>query len=157
MNTFEKLSSEDTRKHKGKSFVGVTTSAFCHDGNGKYFLNKRGENARDERRTWDFCGGGLKVSFTAEENCIREVEEEYGTTPLEVVPLGYREIFRTDHEGHETHWISLDFLVRIDPKEAKLNEPDIADEVGWFSLDDFPQPRHSQMDVALEKYKDILS
>ena len=156
MNTFNRLSPEDTRKYKGKSFVGVTTSAICHDGNGKYFLNKRGKNARDEQGTWDFCGGGLKVGYTVEENCIREVEEEYGTTPLEVAPLGYREIFRTDHEGHDTHWISIDFLVKINSDEAKRNEPDIADEVGWFALDKFPHPRHSQMEIALEKYKDIL-
>lgn len=156
MNEFNKLSPEDTRKHKGKSFVGVTTTAICHDGNGRYFFNKRGQNARDERGTWDFCGGGLKVGFTVEENCVREVQEEYGTTPLELTPIGYREIFRTDHDGHDTHWISIDFLVRIDPEEAKRNEPEIADEVGWYRLNELPEPRHSQFDIVIAKYRDIL-
>lgn len=154
--SFEKLSSDIIRQHKGKSFVGVTTSSFCHDGNGRYFLNKRSENARDERGVWDTCGGGLKVGFTAEQNVIREVEEEYGTTPLEVVPIGYREMFRIDQDGDPTHWISLDFLVRINPDEAKNNEPDMFTETGWFKISEFPEPRHSQMNIWLEKYKDIL-
>lgn len=153
---YEKMESEDIRHHKGKSFVGVTTTAICHDGNGRYFLNKRGPNARDERGKWDLCGGGLKVGSTIETSCIREVEEEYGTTPSEVVSLGYRELFRKDDEGLETHWISFDFLVRIDPNEAKGNEPDVADEVGWFTLDNLPSPRHSQFDITLNTYKDIL-
>lgn len=156
MTTFNKLSPEDTRKHKGKSFVGVTTTAICHDGQGKYFLNKRGQAARDERGAWDLCGGGLEVGLTAEENCIAEVEEEYGTTPLELKQIGIRELFRTDHDGNFTHWLSVDFLVKIDPKEAKRNEPDKADAVGWFTLDEFPKPWHSQMAIVLDKYKDIL-
>ena len=153
--SYEKLPSKDIRHHKGKSFVGITTSAICHDGNGRYFLNKRSENARDEQGMWDNCGGGLKVGFTVKDNAIREVQEEYGTTPLEVVELVYREFFREDN-GVPTHWISFDFLCKIDPKEAKLNEPENASEVGWFTLDDLPSPRHSQFDITYAAYKDIF-
>lgn len=154
--SYQKLSTDQIRLHKGKSFVGITTTAICHDGNGKYFLNKRGESARDERGVWDLCGGGLEVGLTAEENCINEVEEEYGTTPLEVVPLGTRELFRTDHDGNPTHWLSIDFLVKIDPKEARRNEPHKADAVGWFALGEFPKPWHSQMATILDTYKGVL-
>lgn len=150
------MKSEDIRHHKGKSFVGVTTSSFCHDGNSRYFLNKRSNKARDERGVWDTCGGGLKAGITAEENVIREVQEEYGATPLEVKALGYREMFRVDHDGTPTHWISLDFLVKLNPAHAKNNEPEMFTEVGWFKIKDFPEPRHSQMNTWLEKYKDVL-
>lgn len=153
--SYKKLSSEDIRHHKGKSFAGITTTAICHDGNGRYFLNKRSDNARDEQGCWDNCGGGLKHGSAIKDNVIREVEEEYGTTPLEVEELGYREFFRDDN-GVPTHWISFDFLCKLDPNEAKLNEPENATEVGWFTLNKLPNPRHSQFDKTYETYKDIL-
>jgi hypothetical protein len=34
----DKLPPETLRKHKGISFVGITTCFICHDGNGNIFM-----------------------------------------------------------------------------------------------------------------------
>jgi 8-oxo-dGTP diphosphatase len=60
------------------------------------------------------------------------------------------------HDGLPTHWIAFDFKARIDPKDAKRNEPDMQDEIAWFTLDVLPEPLHSQLPLALEKYRDKL-
>lgn len=149
----DKLSSETVRTHKGVSFTGITTCFFCHDGNGNVFMAKRSSRSRDEHGNWDVGAGGLKWGVSAEDNVIREVEEEYGTTPLEVKLLGYRDAFRELPDGSPTHWVALDFLVRVDASEVRINEPAMFDESGWFSLNDLPEPLHSQLPFALKKYR----
>ena len=152
----DKLSADILRKHKGISFVGVTTCFICHDGNGNIFMAKRSQNARDEHGTWDVGGGGLKWGVTAKENVIREVEEEYGTTPKDVEFLGYRDVFRTLNDNTSTHWLALDFIVLVNRDQVKINEPDMFDNFGWFTLDDLPSPLHSQLHHTFENNKDKL-
>lgn len=152
----DKLSADILRKHKGVSFVGVTTCFICHDGNGNMFMAKRSQNARDEHGAWDVGGGGLKWGVTAKENVIREVEEEYGTTPKEVEFLGYRDVFRTLPDGTSTHWLALDFIALVNRKQVKINEPDMFDDFGWFTLTDLPSPLHSQLHYTFENNKDKL-
>lgn len=151
----KKLSSEILRRHKGISFVGVTTSFICHDGKGHIFMAKRGGKCRDEIGHWDNGGGGLKWGQTAEANAIREIEEEYSVRPQKINFLGYRDVFRTQNDT-QTHWLSLDFLVKVDRNKAKINEPDFFDDSGWFSLDKLPSPLHSQLPTLLKKYQNEL-
>lgn len=146
----EKLSSEILRRHKGISFVGVTTCFLCHDGAGRIFLAKRSSKARDEHGRWEMGGGGLKMGETAEANMRREVKEEYNATPLAVEFLGYRDALRTNPDGTPTHWVALDFAVHVDPAEVKIMEPDMFDDSGWFTLDTLPQPLHSQQLATFE-------
>jgi hypothetical protein len=35
------------------------------------------------------------------------------------------------------------YAAQIDPKQAKNNEPYKIDDIGWFTLDDLPEPLHS--------------
>ncbi|HXR49975.1 MAG TPA: NUDIX domain-containing protein [Verrucomicrobiae bacterium] len=154
--TFKKLSSEELRKHKGVSFTGITTVFFCHDGQGKLLLGKRSKNARDEHGRWDPGGGGLKHGQSVEESMKREILEEYGTVSKRVDFIGYFDAFRTSTDGLPTHWLAMCFAVLVDPQQVKLNEPDILDEIGWFTLDDLPSPLHSQSHIFLEKHGDKL-
>src|ERR1043166_3218080 len=126
MGNFTKLDSETLRLHKGKSFVGVVTGFICHDGKGRLYLTKRSQYARDEKGTWDYGGGGLKGGFTAEDNVKREVMEEFGCEAKSLHFLGYRDVFR-EIDGVPTHWLALDFAVRVDPAKATINEPDVID------------------------------
>lgn len=147
----QKLSPDILREHKGISFTGITTCFFCHDGKGKFFLAKRSKNARDEQGTWEIGGGGLKWGLTAEENMRREVKEEYNGEVLESVFLGYRDVLRTLPDGTQTHWLGLDFAALVDPAQIKINEPDMFDDAGWFTLDNLPAPLHSQQIPFFEK------
>lgn len=154
--TFKQLSPEELRKHKGTSFIGVCTVFFCHDGNGKFLMSKRSQNTRDEQGRWEIAGGGLKWGSTAEDNIRREVREEFGANARKIDFMGYRDVFRKLSDGTPTHWLMLDFAVLVDPKEVKLNEPDMADEIGWFTIDNQPKPVHSQHKKQMKKYqKDI--
>lgn len=157
----EKLSSDTLRRHKGISFVGVTTPFLCYDDKGRVFLAKRSKNARDEQGRWDFGSGGLKVGETVEANMRRELMEEYGVEPLKVTLLGHFELFRTLPDGTKTHWIGIAHAVQVDPKKVSIMEPDMFDDSGWFTMDTLPSPLHSAvgpiyLDMYLEKIRSII-
>jgi ADP-ribose pyrophosphatase YjhB (NUDIX family) len=140
---------------KGVDYPGVTVSFFCHDGKGKYVLAKRGQNCRDEQGKWDFGGGGVDLHVGVEETLRNEIKEEMCADVLEYEFLGYRDVHRVN-EGQKTHWISLDFRVRVDPAQVKLGEPHKFDDQGWFTIDNLPMPWHSTLAQELEKYRDKL-
>ncbi len=89
------------------------------------------------------------------ETLKREIKEEYGTEVLSYEFLGFQDIFRTQ-ETARTHWVALNFLVRVDPQTAHNAEPHKFDDVGWFRLDAFPEPLHSQFPGFLELYQDKI-
>lgn len=142
----KKLTPEELRKHKGISFIGVTTPFICHDGKGNIFLAKRSKNTRDEHGRWDSGGGGLKHGESVESGLRREVLEEYGVEPISIESLGYYDAFRETSDGQPTHWLALPFAVLVDRSKVKICEPDMVDDSGWFRLDNLPQPMHSQFD-----------
>jgi 8-oxo-dGTP pyrophosphatase MutT (NUDIX family) len=147
---------EAFQEHKGINYVGVTTCFICHDDTGRIFMAKRSDEARDEQGKWDIGGGGLDLGLSAKGNVIKEVQEEYAATAQSVDFLGYRDVFRTLPTGQETHWLALDFLVKVDPNEVRINEPHKFDDSGWFTLDTMPELLHSQLPYVLDKHKDEL-
>lgn len=152
MSDFEKFSAETLRAHKGKSFVGITTVFFCHDGNGNYCFEKRSSKARDEHGKWGFGGGGLKFGSTLKENVEREVQEEYGVIPSSVEFLGYRDVFRVDTEGVKTHWLGMYFKAQVDRNKVYLADAESIDEIAWHTIDSLPEPLHSQDYECVKKF-----
>lgn len=140
---------------KGIDYTGVTISFYCHDGNKNYVMHRRNINCRDEWGHWDFGGGGLRFNERLIDGVVREVEEEYGTKPLEIDFIGIDEVFR-NHEGANTHWISFRYKVLVNREEVKNNEPEKHDELQWVTLDSLPSPLHSQVASVMGKYKSIL-
>ncbi len=152
-----KLSAETLRKQKGVSFVGITTCFFVHDGRGHFYMTKRSKNARDEQGRWEIGGGGLKWGSTVEDNALREAMEEYNAKSKKTEFLGYRDIFRTLPDGTPTHWVGMDFAIEADRDKVRINEPDMIDDAGWFTLDNMPSPVHSQQGPFLKKYAKQLA
>lgn len=148
---FQKMTEEEVRLHKGKSFPGVSTVFMCHDGKGKLLLAKRSKGARDEHGAWDPGAGGLDHGFSAEDNVRRELREEYDTEAKQIDFIGYIDAFRESPTGEPTHWLALFFVVLVDPKTVRINEPDKVEELGWFDLDNLPEPLHSQWDIYYDK------
>jgi len=140
---------------KGEDYTGVTVTYLCHDGGGNFLFNKRSMNCRDEHGRWDHGSGGMEFGDTVEDTLRKEIKEEYCTDILEYRPLGYRDVHR-EHNEKKTHWIALDFLVRIDREKAMNGEPDKFDEIGWFTLDNLPEPLHSQFPTFLKLYGDRI-
>ncbi len=139
----------------GIDYIGVSTAFYCHDGNGNFLLHKRSKNCRDEQGSWDNGGGRLEFGLTPEENVLKELEEEYGCKGEIQEKLPAHSIFR-EFYSIKTHWIQIPFIIKIDPKEAKNNEPDKIDEMGWFRLDNLPQPYHKGSSQTLREYKDYF-
>ena len=143
------------RMIKGTDYIGVCIIYFCHDGKGRFVMAKRSVNARDEQGRWDIGGGGLEFGDSVEDTLRREIKEEYNAEVLDSEFLGFRDVHR-EREEKPTHWIALDFKVKINPAGVKNNEPHKFNELGWFTLNNLPSPLHSQLPVFFEKYKNRL-
>jgi 8-oxo-dGTP pyrophosphatase MutT (NUDIX family) len=139
----------------GIDYIGVSIVFICHDGSGRFLLLKRSKNSRDEQGTWEFGGGKLEFGKNLEEDVLREVAEEYGCDGKIEEQLPALSLLR-EHEGARTHWVITPFVVKVDPKEVKLNEPHKHDEIGWFSLDDLPKPLHSGVQSYIGKFRKLL-
>lgn len=151
-----KLTKETLRDHKGYSFVGITTCFIMYTKDGEFFMAKRSNKTRDEHGRWEIQGGGLDFGQTAEENVIREMKEESNATPLKSEFLGYTDVFRVNENGDKTHWLALDFAFLVNKSDVKINEPDMFDDSGWFTLSNIPSPVHSQLQNLLNKHADRL-
>jgi len=140
---------------KGVDYIGVCVVYFCHDGKGRFIMAKRNSNTRDEYGVWDIGGGGLEFGDTIEETLRKEIKEEYCTDVVDYEFLGYRDVHR-EHEGKKTHWIGLDFKVRVDPEKVCNGEPHKFEGVGWFTFDTMPEKTHSQFPEFLRLHKERL-
>lgn len=140
---------------KGIDHIGITVCYLCHDGHGNVLLNKRGAKARDENGKWDPGGGGLEFGDSVETTLKKEIKEEYCADVLDYKFMGYRDLFR-EINGKKTHWLTLDFVVRVDHDQAKNGEPHKFDEIGWFKLDNLPSPLHSGAPAFFEKNKEKI-
>lgn len=139
----------------GIDYIGVTVSYLCHDGKGNYIMAKRSQNARDEHGRWDTGGGKLELGDNIIDTLKKEIKEEYCTDVLDYEILGFRDVHR-EQNGKPTHWVQLLFRVLVDPTAVKNGEPHKFDEIGWFRLDNLPEPLHSQQMPVIELFKDKL-
>lgn len=140
---------------KGIDYTGVNVTFYCHDGQGNYLFHKRSNKCRDEQGRWHCGGGGLHFNEKLTDTLNREIEEEYGTIPLEIEFLGIDEVFR-EHEGKPTHWIAFQYKVLLDRSKVINNEPEKHEDLTWYKLDALPSPLHSQISKELERYKKVL-
>jgi len=129
----------------GKDYIGVGTCAICHDGQGNVFLNKRSRACRDEWGRWDNSGGQVEFGETPDECMLRELREEYGCSPIKWQKGEWVNAIR-NNDGALSHWLILTYLVQIDPRQARNNEPTKFEQVGWFPLDHLPDNMHSQFE-----------
>ncbi len=145
----------ENRLAKGVEYIGTCVSFFVHDGKGNFVMSKRGQNARDEQGRWDIGGGGIDFGKTVEETLRDEIKEEYCANVLAADFLGYRTIFR-EQNGKNTHWISFDFKVLVDPSTVKNGEPHKLDAVSWFTFEILPDNLHSQFSNFFNLHKEKL-
>ncbi len=140
---------------KGVDYIGICVTFFCHDGTGRFVMNKRGVRCRDEHGCWDFGSGALKLGETLEQALQREVNDEYCADIIRTEYLGYREALRNQAQP-PTHWIAFDFAVLVNPATVANGEPHVLDEVRWCTRDTIPEPLHSQLPVFFNNYQQQL-
>ncbi len=136
----------------GIDFPAIATTFYCHDGHGNFLLHKRSTQTRDDQGTWDVGGGKLEQGLTLRQNILKEIGEEYGCTGVIQEQLPIYEIFRTN-KGVKTHWLAIPFIVKVNPKKVKINEPHKIDELGWFSLSKLPKPLHPGSAIGFRQNK----
>ena len=139
----------------GIDYVGVSTPFYCHDGKGNFLFHKRSVNCRDEHGAWDTGSGKLEFGLTPEENVLKEVMEEYGCQGEISERLPVHPLMR-EWNSQKTHWVLMPFFIKVDPNIAKLNEPESMEEIGWFKLDNLPQPLHPGFVFMFKEYKNIF-
>lgn len=118
---------------KGIDYVGVGVGAAIVNEEGKLFLARRGENAKNERGKWETPGGGLEFGEKLEESLIREIQEEYGCTIKIVDQLG---VFDHSIPEEKQHWVAISYLCKIVDGEPTILEPHKCSEIGWFNLEE---------------------
>lgn len=140
---------------RGVDYIGVTVVFYCHDGKGNFLMHKRSINCRDEIGCWDVGGGSMEFGETFEDAVRREIREEYC---CEVKKLNFVTSYNVlrKNGGKNTHWIALIFTARLDPKKVSIGEPDYMEEIGWFNLNNLPEPLHSQFYTFFDLIKKHL-
>ena len=113
---------------------------------GKVFLAQR-QGAHGEA-TWASAGGHLEMGETLEECARREAQEELG------VRVGtLRFLCVSNIIAYGRHYVDFEFLGDIGDQEPELAEPQAFSQLGWFPLDDLPQPIFEAMRYALDSLR----
>lgn len=136
----------------GRDYIGIGVGAMVFDDKGRVFLAQRGPRASNERGTWEFPGGKVSFGEKLAEAVTREFAEEYGMTIALTELLGVN-----DHIllAEDEHWVSPTFLARHVSGEPRILEPEKCTSIGWFQLDELPEPLSlvTQDDVRMYREK----
>ncbi|HET8708754.1 MAG TPA: hypothetical protein VFL85_00580, partial [Candidatus Saccharimonadales bacterium] len=52
---------------RGIDFIGVSCGFLCHDGTGRFLMQKRSQNCRDEQGRWDIGAGSHEFGDNIED------------------------------------------------------------------------------------------
>lgn len=132
---------------QGINFIGVSAGAMIINDRGEIFLAKRGPKTRNERGCWENPGGSVEFGEKLVDAVKREVMEEYGAE-IEILEQFPAE----DHliPAEHQHWVATTFLARFKQGSTpRILEPDKCSAIGFFSLDNLPQPLSiiTQLDI----------
>ena len=119
----------------GVDFPGVGCGLVIQRADGRVLLCKR--LRAPEAGFWNIVGGKVDLMERSIDAARREAEEESG---LKIGAVDFlclaEEIILADGQ----HWVSLIYVTRDFTGEPTLTEPDKLSDIGWFALDDLPQP-----------------
>jgi len=119
----------------GVDFPGVGCGLVIQRADGRVLLCKRLK--APEAGFWNIVGGKVDLMQRSIDAARREAEEESG---LKIGAVDFQclaeEIILADGQ----HWVSLIYVTRDFTGEPTLTEPDKLSDIGWFALDDLPQP-----------------
>jgi mutator protein MutT len=134
---------------KGVDYIGVGVGAIIQDGQGRLFMARRADGARNEHGRWEFPGGAVEFGETIEHALKREIKEEFGIE-IEICSL----LDVVDHilprEGQ--HWVSPTFVCRLLSGTPVIREPQKCDAIGWFSPGDVPGNLSQATQISLRHY-----
>lgn len=133
-------------------FIQVNVVFLCHDGSGNFLMSLRGKASRDNQGLWDPGSGKIEYGESSLQAVKRELKEEYNVSECIIEPLGVSENNHTDY-----HWITFEYLVKVNKNQVKNNEPKKLEDVKWFDFNELQTLKtHLLFPELLTKYKKKL-
>lgn len=86
---------------------------------------------------WNIVGGKVDHMERTLDAARREAEEETG---LSINGLDFLCISEQVIEKDAQHWVSMIYVTRDFSGEPQLTEPEKLTELGWFEIDNLPDP-----------------
>ena len=115
-----------------RSEVGVGVGVLVTRGDEVLLVRRRHHGAG----SWSTPGGYLDVGETPEACAARETAEETGVEFADIAFWAVTNDVHPDGKHNVTIWMTA----RYATGEATVAAPDESDDVGWFPIDDLPQP-----------------
>ena len=110
---------------------------------GKTLLAKRkGSHAAG---AYGSCGGHVEFGESPLEAAKREAREELG---IEIWNVEFASCTSLHKDGK--HYIDISFTAEIVSGEPKICEPDRVESLGWYDLNDLPEPLFEPVAIVLE-------
>ncbi|MGV8936822.1 MAG: NUDIX domain-containing protein [Allorhizobium sp.] len=95
---------------------------------------------------WNIVGGKVDVMEPAASAAKREAEEETG---IAIGKIEFLCVSEQIIEADRQHWVSLIYRCDDFTGEPALTEPDKLSDMGWFALDELPEPLSAFTRAAL--------
>lgn len=86
---------------------------------------------------WNIVGGKVEHFEPSMDGARREAEEESG---LAIGAIQFLCVSEQIIPADRQHWVSLIYVTHDFSGEPKLTEPDKLSDIGWYGLDELPQP-----------------
>ena len=119
---------------------------------GKVFLSQR-KNTGWKDGEYSLIGGHCDGGETATHAAVREVLEETGV----VVKAEDLQFVNICHLVTNSERVHFSFAVEVWEGEPQNNEPEKAESVGWFSLENLPENLTDISRATLEWYKNGIT
>lgn len=97
---------------------------------------------------WGSLGGHVEFGETPIEAVKREAMEELG---VEIGNIQFATC--SDMQKFGKHYIDVSFTAEIVSGDPKICEPEKVDELGWFDLDNLPEPLFDPVRLVLNAMK----
>jgi mutator protein MutT len=140
------------RSPQGKDYIGVGVGAVVLNESGEVLLTLR--RKQPEAGRWSIPGGAVEWFERCSDAIKRECLEEVGLT-VEIVRL----LTVVDHivPDEASHWVSIEYLVRIVSGNAGNYAHYENADMGWFPLNALPSAVTQPTREALESYARVIA
>ena len=119
----------------GVDFPGVGCGLVIQRADGRVLLCRRLK--APEAGFWNIVGGKVDMMEASADAARREAQEE---SELQIGDVDFLCLAEQIIPADGQHWVSMMYLTRDFAGEPMLTEPDKLSDIGWFDLDDLPQP-----------------